>query len=332
MTAPRTRTRARLLAVSAATLTAGIALAGCSGTTSPSASTPSDSSGGYPVSVSSCGRDYRYDKAPTRVVVGNENSLQTLDALDVQDAVYGYVLSPDDAGKAPADIPKNLVQVSATTIPAREPVIAAKPDLFLSFSEQQLTTQGSLSYDDLTGVGSNAYVMGAYCAQNPDNSSIDTVYNDVTNLGKIFGVPGKATEVNAKLTDRVAAAKKSLNGSNATVADLKVAGGKVYAVGGYPISAITRALGLKNQFADLATPFAELSTEQALSMKPDVVFVNYVGDEKAAIAELAQALPDLQAVKDGRVYGLDESGAQGGGVGVISSLEQVAQDVATATK
>ncbi len=330
MTPPRTRIR--LLTVSAAVLTAGIALAGCSSPASPPLSNQSDSTGGgYPVTVSSCGKDFTYDKAPSRVVIGNENSLQTLDALDVSDVVYGYVLSPDDAGKAPAGLPSNLVEVSAATLPAREPVIAAKPDLFLSFSEQQLTTQGSLSYDDLAGVGSNAYVMGAYCAQNPDNSSIDAVYTDLTNLGKIFGVQDKAAQMTASLKDRVAAAKKSLNGSTATVADLKVAGGKVYAVGGYPISAIADALGLTNQFAELSAPFAELSTEQALSMKPDVVFVNYVGDEQAAIAQLAQALPDLQAVTDGHVYGLDESGAQGGGVGVITSLEQVAGDVATAT-
>ncbi|MFI2651093.1 ABC transporter substrate-binding protein [Micromonospora fulviviridis] len=334
MTAPRTRNRLRArLAAPAAVLAAGLALAGCSGTASPSTSTPSESAGaGYPVTTSSCGRDHTYDKAPTRVVIGNENSLKTIDALGVSDAVYGYVLGPDDAGKTPAGLPKNLVEVSSTTIPAREPVIAAKPDLFLSYNEAQLTTQGSLSYDDLNGIGANAYVMGAYCAKNPDNRSIDTVYTDVTNLGRIFGAPQKALQLNEKLKDRVAAAKKSLDGSSATVAFLKVAGGKVYAIGGYPVSAILGALGLKNQFADLPTPFAELSTEQALSMKPDVVFVNYVGDEQAAIDELAQALPDLQAMKAGHVYGANESGPQGGGVGIIESLEAIAADVKTATK
>lgn len=327
------------LAALASVLAGGVLLAGCGSDASPAASkTSSTSSSGpsagdhFPVTVSSCGRESTYTEAPSRVVVGNENSLATLDALGVSDAVYGYVLSPDDAGKAPTGLPKNLVQVSAATIPAREPVIAAKPDLFLSFTEAQLTTQGSLSYDDLTGAGAHAYVMGAYCAQNPDNSSIDTVYGDIADLGKIFDVPTKAAQLTATLKDRVAAAKASLAGSNATVADLKVAGGKVYAIGGYPISAITGALGLRNQFASLPTAFAELSTEQALSMKPDVVFVNFVGDEQAAIDQLKKALPNAPAIKDGHIFGLDESGAQGGGVGVIASLEAVAHDVKAASK
>ncbi|MFF3442476.1 ABC transporter substrate-binding protein [Streptosporangium sp. NPDC002721] len=293
---------------------------------------PGGAEGGYPVTISSCGRDHTFDKAPSRVVVGNENTLRTLDALSVSAAVHGYVLSPDSAGQAPTGLPENLVQVSATTIPAREPVIAAKPDLFLSFNEAQLTTQGALSYDDLAGAGANAYVMGAYCAQNPDNSSIDTVYTDITNLGKIFGVSGRAQELNETLKNQVAAAKESLNGSTATVANLKVAGEKVYAVGGYPASAVTDALGLKNQFADLPTPFAELSAEQALAMAPDVVFVNHAGDEQAAIDQLKQALPDLKAIRDGHVHGLDENGPQGGGVGVIAALESVSADVKTSAK
>lgn len=331
MTPPRPRTRARVLTVSAVALTASIALSGCSGASTRSSGGTSDgSTDGDPVTVSSCGHDVTVDRAPTRVVVGNENTLQTLDALGVGDAVHGYVLGPDDGGTAPADIPKGLVQVSSTTIPAREPVIAAKPDLFLSFNEAQLTTQGSLSYEDLQGIGANAYVLGAYCGQSPADGSIDTVYTDIDNLGKIFDVTSAADRLNQELRGRVATAKESLGGSTATVADLKVAGGTVYAIGGYPFSAITGSLGLQNEFGDLPTPFAELSAEQALAMDPDIVFVNYVGDEQAAIDAVRTALPDLPAVKAGRVYGLDESGPQGGGVGVIDSVEAVATDVRSA--
>ncbi len=138
--------------------------------------------------------------------------------------------------------------------------------------------------------------------------------------------------LNAELRARVQAAAESIDGADMTIADLKVAGGKDYAVGGYPISAIADALGVKNQFADLPSAFVELSSEEALSMAPDLVFVNYVGDEQAAIDALAAAAPQLQAVTEGHVYGLDESGPQGGGVGVIDALEQVAQAVPDATE
>lgn len=299
-----------------------------SGSETTTRATATGATAGHPVQVSSCGRSSTFATAPTRVVVGNENSLPTLDALGVSAAVYGYVLSPDDAGTAPAGLPAGLVEVSSTPIPAREPVIAAHPDLFLAFTEAQLTTPGSLSYDDLQGIGANAYVLGAYCTQQPVAGSIDSVWSDITALGDIFGVPDRAAAVTAALKDRVAAAKAGLGGRSATVAFLKVAGGKVYAIGGYPASAILSSLGLQNQFADLPTPFAELSAEQAMAMDPDLVLVNYAGDEQAAVAQLTAALPDLPAVQRGAVHGFDESAPQGGGVGIIDAVENVARAVA----
>ncbi|HEY0186147.1 MAG TPA: ABC transporter substrate-binding protein [Cellulomonas sp.] len=340
MTTTRHRTRGRA-ATPALLLTAGaavsaLALAGCAaetGSTSTATGTTSGTaSAAYPVTVTSCGQDFTYDEAPSRVVLGSYRTFETLDALGVAGSVHGYLLGPDDDGVAPTDLPDDLVMVSADTIPAREPVIAAEPDLFLSYNEAQLTGEGTLSYDDLSGIGANAYVMGAYCAQDPDNLTIDSVYADITALGAIYDVPERASELNDELRARVATAEDSLDGSTATVAVLKVIGGTVYAIGGYPAAAILSALGLTNQFADLATAYAELSTEQALAMDPDVVLVNYVGDEQTAIDQLATLLPDLPAVQDGRVYGADESPAQGGGVGIIDSLESIATDVAAATR
>ncbi|MFT4296169.1 MAG: ABC transporter substrate-binding protein [Micropruina sp.] len=305
---------------------AGLVFAGCSpaSTSTPSAGAPAS---GYPATMASCGRDFSYAQAPSRVVLGNYRTLKTLDALGVAGSVTGYLLGPDDRGIRPTTLPANLELVSPDAIPAREPVIAAKPDLFLSFNEAQLVGRGTLSYDDLADIGANAYVMGGYCATAPNNRTIDTVYADIANLGTMFGVPDRAERLNKQLKDRVAAAKQSLAGSTGTVAFLKVLGGKVYAIGGYPASAMLGALGLTNQFADLPTPFAELSAEQALAMKPDLVFVNYVGDERAAIAALGKVLPDLPAVKEGRVRGADENLAQGSGVGVVDALEALAADV-----
>ena len=330
--------RARRTAAFAVLAATGLALSACSSASGGAAAvqrsggSSSSYSAGYPVTVSSCGRDFTYAKEPSRVVLGYHGTLATLDALGVQDRVYGYLRGPDDTAR-PAGLPADLVEVSPDHVPAREAVIAARPDLFLSDDERQLVGQGTLSYDDLTGAGGNAYVLGAYCAQDPANRSIDTVYDDVTSLGRIFDVPAKAAAVDDRLRQQVAAAKASLHGSTATVAFLKVLGGDVYAIGGYPVAPVLGALGLKNQFADLPTPFAKLSPEEALTMKPDVVFVNYVGTDggKAAIAELAKALPDLPALKAGHVYGADEAGPQAGGVGVVDGLRAVAADVAKAT-
>ncbi len=334
MTNSRTR---RAVALLSAAIAVG-SLTACAGgpadavppsaSSSPSAAAAADvRPATYPVSVDSCGRAFTYTAPPSRVVLGYPRSLETLDALGVGSSAYGYTLGAYDA--LPAGYPDTIVEVSPDYAPSREAMIAAKPDLYLANDDGQVSGEGTVSHDDLAGIGANVYVLGQYCSNGNSPTSLDAVYDDIDRLGSIFGIPERAEAVNQDLRGRVADAAARNPGEPLRVGFLQVYDGRIYANGGYPVSGILTALGLTNEFADLSGSFTELTREEALVRRPDVLFVNYIGaaNEQAAIDEVRAALPDLPAVRNDRVYGSDESDYQAGGVSIIANLEDVADAV-----
>ena len=310
-------------AVAAAVLLAVVA---CSSPAAPVAtSTPATpaAAGSYPVTVASCGRDFSYPKAPSRVVLGYPGTLETLTALGVQNSVYGYVLGSQ--GTLPAGAPEGIVEVSPDYTPSRESMLGARPDLFLGNDEGQVSGEGKVSYDDLTGIGSGVYIMGGYCAKSPAGRTLATIKADVTNLGRLFGVDERANELNQEIETRVARAKASLAGKQLRVAYVQSFNGKLYALSGYPAATIIETLGQVNEFADLKQSWAEISREDALRRKPDVLIVNVSdGKPEAAAAEIGKTLAGTKAVAAGHVLTVNGSDFEAGGVSVIRQLEDVA--------
>lgn len=336
MTIATTRSRARL--ATASSLLTLLALAGCTTDASiadeaPGAESSANDSAAdegaatYPVTVSGCGRDYVYEEAPDRVVLGYPRTLETLEALGVADAASGYVLGSYDA--LPPGYPSDVVEVSPDYAPSRESIIGAQPDLFLGNDEGQVTSDTGASYADLAESDAATYILGGYCSGGPAPTTIDVVTDDVLNLGKIFGVPERAAELVADLEERIETAKAAGAGRDLRVAYVQVFDGKLYAIAGYPASAIIDALGLTNEWADIEQNFAEISLEEAITRTPDVLLVNYVGADNAdrAVADVKELLASTPAVRNDRVYAADETDFQAGGVSIIAALEAAAADI-----
>ncbi|MFT3968706.1 MAG: ABC transporter substrate-binding protein [Micropruina sp.] len=283
--------------------------------------------GSFPVTVASCDRDFSYAKAPTRVVLGYPGTLETLTALGVQNSVHGYVLGSQ--GTLPAGSPDGIVEVSPDYTPSRESMLGAQPDLFLGNDEGQVMGEGKVSYDDLAGIGSAVYIMGGYCAKTPAGRTLATIEDDVTNLGRIFGVEERAKELNREIETRVARAKASLAGKQLRIAYVQSYNGKLYANSGYPAATIIEALGQVNEFADMKQSWAEISREDALRRKPDVLIVTVSdGKPEAAVAEIRKTLAGTRAVEAGHVLTVNGSDFEAGGVSVIRQLEDVAGQLA----
>lgn len=170
----------------------------------------------YPVTVSSCGRDNTFEQAPDRVVLGYPRTLETLEALGVGDAAYGYALGSYD--KLPKGYPSDIVEVSPDYIPAREAILGAQPNLLLANDEAQITGEGGVTYEGLEASGSATYILGGYCSDAPAPTSLDVVLEDVANLGRIFGVEERATEVVTDLKSRIEAARGLGEGQDLSVA------------------------------------------------------------------------------------------------------------------
>lgn len=306
-----------------------LTLAACgSGSDSGAEAAASAGGGSYPVRYESCGHDFTVPAPPERVLLGAAPITPTLDALGVRSAAFGYLAGK--IFKAPADA-GNLQEISPDFVGARETVLGARPDFVLANDETQISgEQGGPNVDDLASAGAQAFVLGGYCQGAAAPATIDVVYSDIRQLGSIFGVPDKATQVEADLKKRVADAA-ALRGSRpaARVAFVQAAGGKLYALSGGPYGAILSGAGLTNEFADVKENFAEITPEQVLTRRPDAIIAVFDGDvtAQAASADAKKLLSSSPAAQNDAVYAMSGSEIAGGGVNIVAMIEQAARDV-----
>lgn len=323
------------------TLVLGVAGAACGGDDPTEASGLADTSvegrptagesddastdGSYPVTITSCGRDYTYDAAPERVVLGSPTSVETLAALGLEDSAVGYTAG--DFGPTPeaADVP----ELSGEYFAAREAILAAEPDLFLANAELQVNgEEGTVSVDDLEQAGANAYVLGEYCEDASGATGIDAVYDDVEHLGAIYGVPEKADALVEDLRARVdAAARLGAEADAPRVAYVQIFDGVLYALAGAGYAATLDAVGTVNVFADVEENFAPISAEEVLTLDAQgIVFVyDFDGDEAAARAEVEELLAGTEAVQSSNLVGVPSHLPEGAGVTVVDVIEMVAE-------
>lgn len=321
----------RVLALSLATL--AVTLTACSSSDSPGTSTASPTStsaaqGNYPFTIQNCGRTYTYTQAPTRVLAGWPKTVETLDALGVGSTLIGYL-----AGKfGPAPQGSTVQALTAEYAPAAETILTANPDFFLANGDTQLSgSQGSVTPDDLSRIGANAYVMGNDCEDTKGGTTVDTVYQDITNLGRIFNVPDKAAALNSTLRARVAAAA-DLRGSAPAprIAYVSVYEDKLYALSGLSYAAQVEGVGGVNILADPNQRFGEISAEKVLTLDADAVVFAYnfeletIDEQKSKIVKV---LGNSRAVRDGKIVGVPNTLAEGPGVAVVEAIELIAKTI-----
>lgn len=278
----------------------------------------------YPMTVKSCGRDLTVSQAPERVLLGFPTSIRTLAALGMAERALGYVTG--SAAKPPTEF-ASLREVSPDYQPAREVVISARPDLFLANDENQVAGDNGVTVADLDGIGAGLYVLGDYCAAGSKTATVGTILDDVRTLGAVFGVPARAAELAADLQRRTDAAA-ALRGDRPALraAFVQVYDGKMYALSGSYYAAILAGAGLANEFSDVSDAFVEISAEQVLIRRPDVLFVAYDGaDPTAALADARGRLAASPAVKNDQVIAMSSAEISGGGVNIIDLIEAAAR-------
>ncbi|MFP5020797.1 ABC transporter substrate-binding protein [Pseudonocardia phyllosphaerae] len=283
---------------------------------------------GYPVHYRSCGHDFTAPEPPKRVLLGSASTLPTLAALGVQDRAFGYLTGQQ---YPPPPESRNLQEVSPDFMASRETVLGARPDLVLTTDENQVSgEQGTPSADDLTTLGAGDYVMGGFCVGAAAPTGVDVVYDDIRQLGAIFGVPERAARLEGELKQRMAAAG-AVRGSRppARVAFVQVYDGKLYALSGGPYAAILAGAGMTNEFADVKDNFAEITSEQILVRRPDAVLVVHGGteDPQQTTEAVGRMMAGSPAVQRGAVYPVSGSEITGGGVNIVSLIESVAKKV-----
>jgi len=209
---------------------------------------------------------------------------------------------------------KSVTEVGDTLHPSVERIIALKPQVVLVSTASQLENFTRQLDEQKIAV----YVT------NPQ--SLDQVFASIEKLGNLFG----KSDVAAKLLDDLRRRAKTVESATAPLKPVRVfyqvSDQPLYTIGrdAYLTDLIKRAGGI-SVTADVPTAFPRFSDEAALASKPDAIILPTGGSMGNANAAVAPALKNSPAVRDNRVYKINDDLLSRPGPRLVDGLEQLAR-------
>ena len=268
----------------------------------------------FPVTVKSCNRDVTFDAAPSKAISNDVNLTEMMLVLGLRDRMVGYTgisgwkTLDEEMRAGVAELP----ELSAK-YPTKEVLAGAEPDFFFAGWNYGMKVGGEVTPETLEPLGIKTYELTESCIHigPKSKSSMDDMYVDVLNLGKIFGVEAKAEELVADWQARLAEVTATVDRSTPLRVFVYDSGEEApFTSGAYAMpTALIEAAGGTNIMNDLEKSWSEVSWEPVIERNPEVVvIVNYgdvTADQKIAFMKGNPAFANVDAVKNDRFVVLE---------------------------
>jgi iron complex transport system substrate-binding protein len=272
-----------------------------------------------PVTITNGDRTITFTRMPERVVAFNSYITENMLALGLGSRIAAT------SAMSPGNIP--LAEFANEY--AKIPEIAQKShEIALSYDPELVAGQVSTFTDKAWGTvemfldkGINSYIISGTLAA---DETIDNIYEDLDNLGKIFKVEDRAQALISQMKAKVAAVTRVTGGLTDKV--------KVFVMDSNKGNEIyTTSKGLESQLIELAggvnvtrgespSRWFNTSVETLVERNPDIIIFNVYGtvpvEDKIAFINENPALTDVTAVKNKNF--------------IIIPLQNVMQDVRAA--
>lgn len=242
---------------------------------------------------------FTYPEAPQRIVSLASPATEMLLALGLEDSIVGYAMQDNEIParyKAAFDA---LYCITKDWTVSKEMILALEPDFLMFWN-------GSADYDYefLTANGISTYTM----TSDISGAKIGSVYDDFTNMGKIFGREDRASEIIASMQakiDPVAARTEKLTPVSVAYVDAYSTEEAVFTAGDALVADIFRAAGAENVMNHTDDPWMNVSWEEMAAADPEWIVIGiYEGVEDAdywiEYLENHPAMRETGAVKEDR--------------------------------
>lgn len=273
-----------------------------------------------------------FPKAPERVVANTQPVAELLIKLGLGDKLVGVAaLYGDPDPEVPAEEFAKVPVLSEVYV-SKEPVVSANPDLVIGRAELFADADwGHGTVESLNELGILTYVFNVSLP----GATLDSLYRDIEEIGKIFDVQDKAAAHIESLKARLAALKEKYSGEPA----LKFAviidagdGNLNAASGAYDTfqHEVLEHINLHNAFHDIDG--WEASIEQLVAEKPDILLLMYYkgGSDPQTTMKAAYANPALQdipAIQNKKIYVIDFNDFWGYTDQIIGAVEELAKEI-----
>ena len=304
----RTKSRTRIMGALVALSLAAVMATGCQVQPEPTAPEPAPAATEqFPVTITDdAGRSVEIAARPERIVSLAPANTEILFALGAGDRVVG-VTSFDDY---PAEV-VNIAKVGDFTGPNLEAVAAANPDLVL--------VTGGVQADVITKLEQ----LGA-TVLSVDPQTLAGLYEDISEVGLAIGASEASAAVIEQMQSEVAKISDAVASKEPVTAFVEIAQNPLYTVGSATLmDEMVSLAGGKNVVTEAG--YVPYSTEQLVKADPQVYLATLGSmSDPSALRERA-GFESLQAVKNERVYVLDDNLVSRPGPRVVEGIRQIAE-------
>ncbi|MBI1493226.1 ABC transporter substrate-binding protein [Halocynthiibacter styelae] len=260
------------------------------------------------VTVQSCDREVTFDTPPTAAISNDVNLTEMMLALGLADRMVGYT-GISDWNKLDAELPE-----LSERYPSKEVLIGADADFFFAGWNYGMKVGGEVTPETLAPFGMKVYELTESCIHvgKEQDVTMDLMYNDLLNLGKIFGVEERAEELvagyQAELAEITAGVDANAEPVRAFVFDSGA--DTPFTAGHYAIpTAMIEAAGGVNVMDGFRKSWGTVSWEEVVAQDPEiVVIINYgelTAEDRMNIMRDNPALANIRAVKNDRFVVLE---------------------------
>ena len=264
--------------------------------------------------VKSCDRTVTFDAPPQRAVANDVNLTEMMLVLGLADRMVGYTgisgwKTLDEDMRAGVE---ELPELSAK-YPSKEVLVGADADFFFAGWNYGMKVGGEVTPDTLEPFGIKVYELSESCAHimKTEKASVEDMYNDLMNLGRIFQVEERATELVEGYRAELAQFSEGLGEGEAPRVFVYDSGEDTpFTAGRYGMpTALIEAAGGRNIMDDFEKSWATVTWEEVVERNPEViVIVNYgevTAEQKREFMRSNPAFADLDAVKADRFVTLE---------------------------
>lgn len=265
--------------------------------------------------VQSCDRMVTFETPPKAAISNDVNLTEMMLALKLQDHMVGYTgisgwKTLDDKMTMGVEALPEL----SSKYPTKEVLIGADADFFFAGWNYGMRVGGEVTPQTLAPFGIAVYELTESCIHvgPKDAASMDDMYNDLRNLGAIFGVSDRAeTLIEGYQAELAAFLDEQLALETAPRVFVYDSGEDVpFTAGQYAMpNALIEAAGGTNIMNDLDKSWATVGWEAVVDRNPEiVVIVNYgevTADQKIEFMLSNPAFADIDAVRNKRFVVLE---------------------------
>lgn len=263
----------------------------------------------YPVHVRSCEREVTFSQAPQRVVVHDVNMTAMLLHLGLRQRIIGYTGFTRSKHRDPwIDQALDGVPQLASQYPSLETLLAADTQLFFAGWNYGMQVGGPVTPATLAPFDIPVYELSESCSwvMPQQRASVEDVYRDLGNLGRVFSVETKAQELVSQMRIRidtvshaVAQAPRPQVFLYDSGEDRPMTSGRL----GMP-QALIEAAGGRNVMDDVSASWTHVNWESVVERDPEVIVIVDYGprtwQQKRDFLLQQPALKDVRAIREQR--------------------------------